>query len=91
MKKKENHFKNILIVLQELNTLYPSYGVGRHLSTALGDYGDLWGVSDKEILFAFTKYRAELEMDVPRETDEEELRKILEDGLNLTLSNEEDY
>ena len=90
MKKKPNEYKQILKALEELNDTYPSYGLGRHLATAFEDYGDLWGVSNKEILFALTKYRATLEMDVPREMGEEELAKILEDGMHLTSYIEED-
>jgi len=86
-KKKTNEYKQILKALQELQDIYPSYGLGRHLCTALEDYGDLWGVSDKEILFAITKYRATLEMDVPRET--EDIEAIVKDGMNLSSIDQE--
>lgn len=85
MKKKDSTYSEILQVLVELKTKYPTYGIGKHLSTALEDYGDLWGVSDKEILYALEKYEATLEYtDVPRETSDEELKKIIEGGLNLS-------
>lgn len=89
-KKKPNLYSDIIDVLIELKTLYPSYTMGKHISTALDDYGDIWGLSDKEILYALTKYKATLEMDVPHETNEEEIEEILRDGLNLSLSIEEE-
>jgi len=42
----------------------------------------VWGLSDREILFALEKYKAELDMDVPH-TDESELDQIIKDGMNL--------
>jgi hypothetical protein len=27
--------------------------MGRHLATVLDEYGDIWGMSDKELAFAF--------------------------------------
>lgn len=89
-KKKPNLYQEIIDVLLELKALYPSYSMGKHISTALDDYGDIWGLSDKEILYALTKYKATLEMDVPHETDEEEIDEIIKDGLSLSLSIEED-
>lgn len=89
-KKKKNLYGDIIDVLNELKVLYPSYTIGKHLSTALDDYGDIWGLSDKEVLFALTKYKAQMEMDVPHETNEEEIEEILRDGMNLTLSIEEE-
>jgi hypothetical protein len=92
MKKKPNRFyKEIVEKLLELKRLYPSYSMGKHLATALDEYEDMWGITDKEFLFAITKYAAQMEMDVPHETDEEEIEKIIEDGLNLSSYNEEDY
>lgn len=90
-KNKPKHYTEILTVLQELKKSYPSYSMGKHLSTALDEYGDIWGISDKEMLFALTKYKAQMEMDVPHETGEEELDKIIEDGMNLSSYNEEAY
>lgn len=84
MKKvKPNYYKEIIEVLQDLHKSYPSYSLGKHLATATDDYGDMWGMSDKELSFALTKYRAQMEMDVPRETDEKEIQKIIQDGMNL--------
>lgn len=90
-KKKTNLYTEIIEVLQELKVLYPSYSMGKHISTALDDYGDIWGLSDKEVLFALTKYKAQMEMDVPHETGEDELREIMDDAMNLSITEEEDY
>jgi hypothetical protein len=82
-KNKPNIYTDIINVLTELKSLYPSYTMGKHISTALDDYGDVWGLSDKELLFAFTKYKAQMEMDVPHETGEDELKQIMDDAMDL--------
>lgn len=92
MSKKTNYEK-ALQVLQDLHKDFPTYNLGRHLSTALSDYGDIWGMTDKELLFALTKYKAEIEMDVPH-TDDSELDKIIKDGMdldNILKEEDEDY
>lgn len=91
-KTKQKYYKESLEILTELKKLYPSYTLGQHLSTALDDYGDTWGITDKEIHFALTKYKAKMEMDVPHETDEQEIEDIIKDGMNLsrTTAFEED-
>lgn len=90
-KKENNHYERVLLILQQLSELYPSYNMGRHIATALDEYGNVWGLSDKELLFAFEKYKAELEMDIPH-TDEKELEKIIKEGMDLDsiLKEEED-
>lgn len=85
MGRKPNNYNNVIHILQELHTLYPSFNMGRHLSTALSDYNDFWGISDKELVFALQKYKAKLEMDVPY-TEGEELDEIVRGGMNLSLS-----
>lgn len=90
MSRKPNNYNQILHVLQQLHTDFPSYNMGRHISTALSDYGDLWGVTDREFLFALQKYKAELEMDIPH-TDDKEIDDIIRDGMNLeNILKEED-
>ena|SRR6478752_3001937 len=88
MKKRNSTttYSDIITVLVELKAKYPSVNMGRHLSTALEDYNDLWGVNDKEILLALTEYKTSMELDVLHETGEEELKKIIEDGMNLAYS-----
>jgi hypothetical protein len=84
---KTKYFDEIINVLKEIQELYPTHRMGQHLSTALDEYGDVWGLSDKEIHFALLKYKAQMELDVPRETNEEYIDKVVKDALNLTLAN----
>lgn len=92
MSRKPNNYNQILNVLQQLHTAFPSYNMGRHISTALSDYGDVWGLTDKEFLFALQKYKSELEMDIPH-TDDKEIDEIIRDGMNLedVLKEEDEY
>jgi hypothetical protein len=78
-------------VLENLHKAHPTYNIGRHISTALDGYDDIWGVTDKEFLFALEKYELELNMDSPH-IDEEEIEEIIKDGMNLerTLFEEEE-
>ena len=80
--RKTNHYIHIIAILEELHTLYPQYNMGRHIATALDGYGDTWGLTDKELEFAFTKYKNELELDIPH-TDDQELDKIIKEGMDL--------
>lgn len=75
----KSYYNELIRVLQALKKEHPTYGMGRHLATALADYGDSWGITDKEFLFALEKYREELEYTTP----DKELEKIIEDGKNL--------
>ena len=80
--KKPNYYNQVIHLLQQLHIAYPDYNMGKHLATALDGYGDIWGLTDKEILFALEKYKAELDLDVPH-TDEKELDQIIKDAMNL--------
>jgi len=80
--RKASYYSQILQLLQQLHSAYPTYNLGRHLATALDGYGDVWGLTDKEILFALEKYKSELELDIPH-TDDSELDQIIRDGMNL--------
>mgnify|MGYP003346301184 CR=1 FL=1 len=80
--RKPNYYNQIIHILQQLHLAYPEYNMGKHLATALDGYGDIWGLTDKEILFALEKYKAELDLDVPH-TDEKELDQIIKDAMNL--------
>jgi hypothetical protein len=79
---KPNYYSQITKTLNRLQKAYPTYNMGRHLSTALYEYNDLWGVSDKELLLALEKYEIELNIDYPHE-DEDDLKKIIKGGMNL--------
>lgn len=91
MGKRISEYSQVLKLLLELKGLYPSYSLGQHISTAFSEYGDLWGISDKEFLFALQKYKTELEFNV---VSDDEVDKIMKDAQNLdTLfkEEEEDY
>ena len=90
MSKRTNYYNQIVHVLQELHRSYPQYNMGRHLATALDGYGDFWGITYKELAFALSKYKSQLEMDFPH-TDDKELEKIIKEGMDLdSLFKEED-
>ena len=90
MTKKPKHYNQVLKVLQELQQGYPTYNIGRHISTALSDYGDFWGITDKEFLFALKKYKSQLEMDVPH-SDDSEIDEIIKEAMDLdNILKEED-
>lgn len=82
MKKRTNQYIQVIHILQDLHKLYPTYNMGKHLATALDGYGDMWGLTDKELAYALAKYKTQLEMDYPH-TDDKELDGIINDGLNL--------
>jgi len=90
---KKTHYTDVISILQELNKDFPTYNLGRHLATALDGYGDIWGITDKELAFALSKYKSEIEMDVPH-TEDSELEKIIKEGMdldNILKEEEEDY
>lgn len=78
---KPTYYKQIINVLERLYKAHPTYNMGRHISTAL-DESNLWGVSDKELLTSLKKYETSLEMDI-RHPDEEDIDKIIKDGMDL--------
>lgn len=90
MRKKDN-YRAILELLEELHRDHPSYEFGRHISMAFAEYGDMWGVSDKEALFALQKYKSELEYDGDNIASPEYVDKILKDAEDLSnILDEED-
>ena len=89
MSKKATYYNQAIHLLQELKKLYPGYSMGLHLSMALAEYGDTWGLSDKELVFALEKHKLEMEMDIAPDKD---LDKIIKDGEDLDkLFEEGDY
>lgn len=88
MSRRQSDFSKLISLLTELHKAYPHYGLGRHLSTILADYGDIWGMTDREFVFALEKYKLQLEMDVP---NAEDIDEIIRQGMNLdTILKEED-
>jgi len=92
--RRATYYSQVLHILQALHRTYPSYNMGKHLSTALDGYGDMWGLTDRELLFALEKYKAQLEMDIPH-ADDDEIDQIIKEGMNLdnilTEEDGEDY
>jgi hypothetical protein len=88
MMTRPNYYRQIIRTLERLQKSHPTYNIGRHIATAL-DGSDVWGITDKELLFALQKYEVELNMDVDHEEDIED---IIKDGINLerTLFEEEE-
>jgi hypothetical protein len=82
MTRKTNHYNQIVKLLQQLHNAYPNYNMGRHISTALFDYGDFWGITDNELFYALNKYKTQLEMDVPH-TDDKEIDDIIAQAMDL--------
>ena len=80
---KHNHYKQILSILSKLKVSHPSYNLGKHIATALSDYPDIWGVSDIAFLQALQDYQQELNLDVKHKDNEEEIQKIIKEGMHL--------
>lgn len=93
MKQAATPYIKIIATLRALHKKHPTYNIGRHISTALDGYGDLWNVTDKEFLFALQKYNIEQEIECHPES-QTELDRIINDGLHLDklfLIDEEEY
>jgi hypothetical protein len=86
-----NYYGECLSLLSKLHQEHPSFSLGRHLSTALSEYGDVWGLSNKEILYALEKYQAEIDMENSSSTHDEYVDKVVREGMNLdTILDEEE-
>ena len=90
-----NYFKECIKTLNSLKSRYPNFSIGRHISTATADYGDIWSMPDKELLHALQKYEAELEIDEAHVVDDIYVNKVLEEGKDLDhildVEEEEDF
>jgi hypothetical protein len=89
MSKVKNYKNRFIELMSELSSAYPSYGLGRHLSTALSEYGDFWDISDKELCYAIEKYKTELDLDQIHVVSDEYLEDIIEDANHLFDNKEE--
>ena len=92
--RKKPKFYSILKVLEELKAIYPSLSLGRHLSTAL-DGHDMWGITDEDFLEALLEYKAKFEMGMKRRIDDDDISKIIRDGLKIhtvyDIEEDDDY
>jgi hypothetical protein len=84
-------YQQALKILEDLQKAFPTYNLGRHLSTALYEYKDMWGMTDREMVYALSKYKAELMQDI-HHLDDTEIDKIIKEGMNLDtiLDDDED-
>jgi len=83
--KKHRHsadYHNLINTIRDLKDKYPNQGVANHISQALADYGDIWGLSDKEFAFALEKYAATMDLD-QASIGADYLDKVIEDGMDL--------
>lgn len=85
-----NYKKKVISQLEQLAKDYPSFGIGRHISTALSDYGDFWGITDKELCFALDKYSTQLDLDENSIAAPDYVDKIVEDAKHLFDPKSED-
>jgi len=90
MGMKKNNYKEALKVLEELHEDYPSFTMARHIATATIDYGDIWGMSGKEFLFALQKYQTELSLDTTPIEDDRYIDELLKDSEHLLDNQQED-
>lgn len=88
--RKITKYKEILNLLTQLHIDYPTFSMGQHIATAVADYGDFWGLTDKEFLFALEKYQAELSLDNENIASPDYVDKIIKDGEGLFDNKEEE-
>jgi hypothetical protein len=88
---RNDYYIQIIGLLKELQTAFPKYNLGKHLSTALDGNGDVWGMSDKELLHLLHKYKTEIELDIPH-ANNEEIDDIIKRGVDINnIFEEEEY
>ena len=85
-----NYFKESLTLIEQLHKEYPSFSIGRHISTAMADYGDTWNMTNKEFFHALEKYAMELTLNTSHTTHEQYVKNIVKDALNLDEMEEEE-
>ena len=79
--KKNQYYNEAIHLLQELKKNNPSLTLGQTLSSIVYEYGDVWGLSDKEFLFALEKYKASLELDIQHSPSD--IEDIINDAMDL--------
>lgn len=93
MARTINYKKKFGKLMEELIHDYPSFTLGRHLSSALMDYGDFWGISDKSLCLALEEYQKKLALDITDIAPDEFVYRIQEDAAHLfdDIDEEQDY
>lgn len=90
MSRRTSYYNQAIHILQDLHKSYPEYNMGRHIATALDGYGDVWGLSDKELTFLLGKYKTRLDLDIPHLIDGD-IDEIMRGGMDLdSLFKDED-
>jgi hypothetical protein len=84
---KTDNYEEILKALRGIHEQHPTQNLGRHLSLALSDYPDLFGLTDKEFLFAINKYSTELELDI---VSDSKIENISNESYGYELSDDEE-
>ncbi len=88
--KVVNYYMKSVKLLESLKKQHPRHSIGKHLSTAFSDYKDLWDVSDKVFYSVLNCYVIELDFDILHDREEDDLNKIINDGLHLESILEEE-
>lgn len=79
-----NYYKECLKLLDSLHISHPSFSLGRHLSTAFSDYGDVWNITNKEMLYALQKYQAEMDLNnVKTKSHEQFVDRVIKDAMDI--------
>lgn len=93
MNTKKDGFQLIVNQLSELHKEHPTYSFGKIISMAFADYTDVWGITDKEALFALEKFKTELDLDLTDQiASPEYMEKLYKDVDNFDdiLNEDED-
>lgn len=69
MMKKQDCFKRIIKIFQDLRDSYPTQSIGQHITLATLEYPNLLGITDKELLEALERYQSNLELDMEIDYD----------------------
>jgi len=80
---KKNEYKECIRILERLHSSHPTYTISQHISTAMADYGEFWGLTDREFKFALEKYMNELELDIQHVVSEDYVQRVVRDANNL--------
>lgn len=68
-----NYYRTCLKVLTTLHKDFPRIPLGKHLSTALDEHGDVFTLTDKDISMALKKYHSTLLSTTKFDDNEEDL------------------
>jgi len=84
---KKNYYTETLKLLTELHKQHPTYNMGKHISTATDEYGNIWSMNDKSLYEAIKKYSDTLQYDTQPEPS---IEAIIADAVDLRIGDEED-